>query len=275
MKRGFLSRRNALLSPKGISAGVAAVLIVFVIALVRMIAPNFFLTLFTPAFTVGDAATASVHGVLAGFEDTAALAKENERLTAQNTALMLENRTLQDKQQTFTALLAGPSSDTGVLAGVLARPPETAYDTLILGAGLENGVALGMEVFANGGTPVGVIGKVDATHALVSLFSSYGRISHGWVGQEHIPLTLKGAGGGSFSAVLPRSATVVVGDLVYLPGPGALPVGTVGRIDADPASPEQTLRIVPVTNLFSLTWVLVRDGGTAFKDMLAASSTPL
>ena len=275
MKRAFLSKRNALLSPAGVSAGAAALLFVLFFAVVHFFAPNFFLTIFTPAFRAGNAATASVHGVLSSFEDTAALAKENERLTAQNTALMLENRTLVDTQKTFSALLAGASRTTGVIAGVIARPPETAYDTLILAGGLEDGISNGMEVFAEGGVPAGVITNVDATHARATLFSSHGRTAYGWVGQDHVPLTLVGAGGGAFTAILPRSVSVEVGATVYLPGPGALPVGTVARIDADPASPEQALRIVPAVNLFSITWVTVRESGAAFRSSLVASSTPL
>lgn len=273
MKRGFLSKRNALLSSKGVSAGVAAVVFVLLVALVRFFAPNLFLTVFAPAFSTGNTLVANVHGVLSGFEEAAALAQENARLSEQNTALMIENRTLSDTTAKCAVLGGGDSS---IVAGVLARPPETAYDTLILGAGLTQGIVLGMEVFAEGGVPVGVITRVDATHALATLFSSPGKNTEGWVGTNHIPLTLKGAGGGSFMATLPRSVVLEPQALVYLPGPGALSVGTVVRIDADPASPEQVLRIAPITNLFSLTWVTVQDSGAAFQAALVTStSTPL
>ena len=36
---------------------------------------------------------------------------------------------------------------SGILAGVVARPPESPYDTLVLAAGKNAGVTLGMEVF--------------------------------------------------------------------------------------------------------------------------------
>ena len=75
------------------------------------------------------------------------------------------------------------------------------------------------------------------------------------------------------SASLARSASVVVGDTVFGPGPGMLPIGTVARIDDDPSSPSLTLHIMPKINLFSVSWVVVRDTGAAFLDALEATST--
>ena len=83
-------------------------------------------------------------------------------------------------------------------------------------------------------------------------------MTDGWVGQEKIPLTLIGGGGGTLGATAPRSAPIREGDSVFLPGPGALPIGSVVRIDSDPASPSVALRIQNAVNLFSVMWVELR-----------------
>ncbi len=62
-------------------------------------------------------------------------------------------------------------------------------------------------------------------------------------------------GAGSFSSTIPQTSSVAVGDTVYVPGPGALPIGTVIKIDTDASSPTEVLHVQPLVNLFSITWV--------------------
>ena len=104
----------------------------------------------------------------------------------------------------------------------------------------------------------------------VTLFSAPGVITNGWVGAGNVPLIIKGAGAGVLNASVPRSAGIFVGDIVFVPGPGMLPVGVVMRADSDPASPSVTLRIMPTINLFSVAWVTMRDTGVK---LFSATST--
>lgn len=263
MKKTFLARRNALFSSAGVSWGAYALAASVLLLLVRLLAPNFFLHLFTPAFRGADFVTAQSHALFSGFNDTARLALENERLLRENAALTNENQVLKQKEASLAALSGGDRPAPEILAGVVARPPESPYDTLVLAEGGSAGIAPGMEVFAEGGVPIGVISSVLPDFARATLFSSSGMHTSGWVGGANIPLTIIGAGAGSMSAVLPRSASVAVGDTVSVPGPGALPLGTVVRIDSDPSSPSITLHIQSALNLFSVTWVAVRDTGAA------------
>ena len=73
-------------------------------------------------------------------------------------------------------------------------------------------------------------------------------------------------------ASVARAANIAVGDVVSVPGPGELPVGSVVRVDSDPLSPAVTLRIMPAANLFSLAWVELRATGVV--PMTLATSTP-
>lgn len=277
MKRTFLAKRNALLSSSDVSWGASALGIVLLVLLVRLLAPNLFWRIFTPVFQSADAFAAKGHTLISGFADTAALALENERLADENAALASENSALAAKAAALSALMGAGAksrkSDSGVLASVIARPPESPYDTLVLAAGENDGVALGMGAFGAGGVPVGVVSAVTDDFSRVTLFSAPSMTTHGWVGRGNLPVVLKGSGAGTLSASLPRSAGVAAGDRVFVPGQGAIPIGTVARVDGDPSIPEVALRIVPALNPFSITWVLVRDTGVSLLDSIS-STTP-
>ena len=286
MKKTFLARRNGLLSLTEISWGVIVLAIAILILLVRIIAPNFFWSASAPLFRASDAIALKTHTLLSGFENSAALVAANERLTDENTALANENQELLQRMSDITALLGSESitghnsSRTKVVAGVITRPPESPYDTLMLAAGSNAGVALGMEAFGlpagsedGGAVPVGIVSQVLNDFSRVTLFSAPNVVTYGWVGAAGLPLTIYGAGGGVMNASVARSAGVAPGDTVFVPGPGRLPIGVVVRVDDDPSAPSVALRIQPSVNLFSISWVELRatNGVTSG---LATSTSP-
>ena len=201
-----------------------------------------------------------------GFADTAELARENETLRDANAAFTLENDALREKLDSIEGL-AGEGR--GIIAGIVARPPTSPYDVLVLSAGSDAGVALGQRAFslpagkAEGGVPFGTVSSVFTGFSRVTLFSAPGVSTDGWVGTDNLPLVIKGVGAGALSAFAPRSANITEGDVVSVLGPGKLPIGVVVRVDSDPASPSVTLRIMPAYNLFSVGWVILRDSGAA------------
>ncbi len=259
MKRTFLAKRNALVSSANLSWGALALAGAIFLLLLRLLAPNFFWQVFTPVFRVSDTLALEIRTFFNSFGDTAALALQNEKLMNENAALANENHALLQK----TASISGLIPDArGIIAGIVARPPSSPYDTLVLSAGSEAGVALGMGVFGEGGVPLGVVSSVLAGFSRVTLFSAPGMIVSGWVGRTNTPITVTGAGAGVLSASIARSAGIASGDTIFAPGPGMLPIGVVARVDSDPASPSVTLRITPALNVFSIAWVTVRDTGT-------------
>lgn len=275
MKKTSLARRNALLLSGSLSWGALAFAFAVAMLLLRLLAPNLFWQAFAPVFQVSDTLAAKSHSFLTSFSDAAVIAGKNEKLASENAALANQNAALLQKVANLSALLGDTSvakSAPSILAGVVARPPESPYDTLVLAAGEKEGVVLGMEAFGDGGVPIGVVSKVDSDFSRVTLFSSPGMLTDGSVGHGNLPLTLTGAGAGSLTASAARAADVAVGDTVFVPGPGMLPIGSVVRIDSDPLSPGVTLRIKPAVNPFTLAWVQLRATGvlpTTF-----ATSTP-
>lgn len=251
----------------------AIVLLVF-----RLLAPNLFLRAVAPLFSASDALAAWSHAMFSGFKNASSLAVENEQLAQQNTALTNENQALSQKVTDLRILMCGQgvsastvdakcphAAPQGILAGVVARPPESPYDTLVLAAGTDAGIALGMGVFGAGNVPLGIVSSVSTDFSRVTLFSAPGVTTDGWIVHAHttLPVTIAGTGAGALTATLARSADVAAGDAVFVPGPGMLPIGNVARVDRDPSSPSVTLSIAPATNLFSIAWVTIRDTGAA------------
>jgi cell shape-determining protein MreC len=271
MKRTFLAKRNALLSRANVSWGTLALALAVFFLLLRLLAPNFFWYVFTPAFRMSDALAVRSSAFFSSFKNAATLAQQNEALSNQNTVLSLQNEALQQKMESVSGLV---KDDGGITAGVVAHPPESPYDTLVIAAGSEEGVTSGMEAFGEGNVPVGVVSSVLPHFSRITLFSTPGVSLGGWVGRAHLPLLMRGAGGGALYASVSRSAGVAVGDIVSVPGPGSLPIGAIVRVDSDPSSPSVTLRISPALNLFSITWVVVRDTGAALRGAFS-STTPM
>jgi cell shape-determining protein MreC len=241
--------------------GLAVVILLFIL-LVRIAVPGIFIAVTSPVLGTGTSLTAGVGNVFSGFTAKEKLAEANSVLMEENLELKNENTVLSARTQDLTKLLGGTSA-TGLntqdelLSGVLARPPESPYDTLTISSGAADGVTLNATVFAQGGIPIGSIKHVYTHSAQVSLYSTAGRSTDGWVGEGRTPLTITGAGSGAFTSSIPKTSAVSVGDSVYVPGPGAVPIGTIIRIDSDASSPTVTLQIQPLVNLFTITWVEV------------------
>jgi cell shape-determining protein MreC len=233
-----------------------AILVIAVVVGVHTFLPNVFVALVTPLWEKGTNLSASVSAASANLDSKSTLAAENAVLDQRVQTLTNENQVLTARSEDLTKELGGSSdASTELLAGVLARPPESPYDTLTVAAGSKDGSAAGAFVYSSGGIPIGTVQTVTSDTSTILLFSTSGRSTSGWIGENRIPVTLTGAGAGAFSATIPETSSVAVGDTVYVPGPGALPIGTIVKIDTDPSSPTAVLHIQPLVNLFSITWV--------------------
>lgn len=227
---------------------VAAVLIVILI--LGLIFPAALVSIARPLWAAGSGMTAAVGGIMP--VDANALSKERDRLEAELAARTNELYALQAQSSDIARL---GDVEARITAGVLARPPMSPYDTLIVAP--ESAVREGAQAFGVGGVPLGTVVRADEGSAQISLYSASGRTTLGWAGEGRVPVELLGAGSGAFRAEVAKDAGIIVGDMVYVPGPGALPIGTVARVDTNPQSPSATLFIRPLASPFSLTWVAI------------------
>jgi cell shape-determining protein MreC len=253
-----IGRGVRLLNPASVRGGVIVLLVILVLVVVRVAFPNVFVALFTPLWKTGDVAAASVGGVETFFSDKHTLAYERDNVAKENAVLVAENDALKARVSDLTKLLGSRTEgDDGVLAGVLARPPVSPYDVLVVDSGEREGVHTGALVYGAGGVPLGTVAATTERAARVLLYSSPGKETAAWAGDTRIPLTIVGEGSGAFYSKISRDAGVVAGMSIYVAGPGALPVGEVVAVEANPAATEVRVRIRPITNPFSITWVTI------------------
>lgn len=269
MKRTYLARRNALLEGGRPSAGVVALAIAVVLMLMRVIAPNQFFAVLAPVFGFSTAFSERTHSALSGFVGSATLVEEADQLRAENANLQIQLEALRRQVAQVGAI---DNASESIVAGVLARPPASPYDTLIVNAGSDAGVTEKMTAFGADAAPIGVVSEVAPRYSRITLLSSPDMVTQAWLGSAHTPVQLVGEGGSAFSVNIPRTVSTRIGDLILLPGPGAIPVGQVVRIDDDPALPVMVLRVQPVQNVFSITWVGIRDVGATLRSALATST---
>lgn len=251
-------RRNGLIPGGGAIAAIVLVILILVLVALRAFLPDAFTALAMPLWSFGQAAANAEGNFASLFGNAGDLARQRDVLLSENQAINEENRALRGQVADLTKLELGTTTPTGrILAGVLARPPVSPYDTLVVAAGKADGVRAGAFAYGPGNVPLGTVARVADHSATVELFSLGGLQTTAWAGEKRIPLTLVGKGGGAFTATVPSATAIQPNDIVYVPGPGALPVGTVVKVESNPSSPTDTLDIAPYTNLFSLTWLLI------------------
>ena len=260
MRKRFSRRHNSFVGqyPWLGPAALALIVLVIIIAVLRFLLPGTLVAMSTPLWYTGDVLTAGVGNAGSFFTDKAKLMQERDALLAENAALKSANATAEARAADFGRLLGERTEPVaGIIAGVLARPPVSPYDVLVIDQGSEQGVLADAAVQGPGGMPLGRVESVTASSARVLLYSTPGQETESWVGESRIPVTLMGEGSGAMSAVVARDAGISVGDLVYASGPGARAVGSVIAVGNDPSSPRSRADIRPLQNPFSLTWVTV------------------
>lgn len=236
---------------------VLAVL-VLIFAVLRFFLPGVLVSVASPFWGAGSSLSSGAGDIASFFTDKATLTNERDRLLADNAAYYAKNAALDARVKDLERLLGDRTERVGgILAGVLSRPPVSPYDVLIVDAGSDAGVSVGSRVDGPGGMPLGDVESVTKSSARILLYSTPGKETESWIGEARIPVTLIGEGSGAMSAVVAREAGIVVGDLVYASGPGALPVGSVTEVENDPSSPRSRVDIRPLLNPFSVTWVTI------------------
>lgn len=151
----------------------------------------------------------------------------------------------------------GEEGSPRVLATVLARPPFSPYDTLVIDIGEAHGVSAGDVVFAGGANAIGTVREVSARSSRVILYSAPGE-EHQVLLRGTVPLPVAGQGGGSLIGELPTGSAVAPGDSVVFPDIAARFIATVVYVEEStgesfinvylrlPVNPEE-LRFVEVS----------------------------
>ncbi len=185
------------------------------------------------------------------------LYRENEELkkTIAELSLKLGNQgVITAENSRLKEALGGNEGRKVVLAGVLAKPNRSLYDTLIVDTGSENGVKEG-DLAKVSQSIIGKVVRVSVKSAKIKLFSSPGEETEVYIGEKNIPALAFGLGGGNFEIKLPKDAEIKGGDIVSSPTNGIEILGTVGSVEKKESDSFQKILAKSPINISELGWV--------------------
>jgi cell shape-determining protein MreC len=170
-------------------------------------------------------------------------------------AYMIE--VLREENESLKAALGRDAKGREVLAVVLSRPPVSAYDTLVLDVGADDGIALGQRVYVDGSVLIGDIVEATSGSSKASLFSTPGRETPVLIGAKKTSTQAVGRGGGNFFARLPADVVVAVGDVIVAPQLRTNVFGVVEHIEVGATDSIQTIYFRAPFNMHELRYVEV------------------
>ena len=168
-------------SKKGTVAFAIVVVFLGFVLLLRWIFPHMWGSLFgffvTPVQRSENGIAASSPFLFGYFQSKTALVTENLQLKSDAEAGRLSSLAFDAvyrENMELKEMLGRKNSSHVVLAAILARPPETLYDTVLLDVGSNDGVAIGQKIFVGSTTIIGKITEVRAQQSVALLSSAPG-----------------------------------------------------------------------------------------------------
>lgn len=160
--------------------------------------------------------------------------------------------------ETVTRELADLRTEVGaraleahMTARILATPPRSHYDTILIFAGEEDGVAPNDIVMVEG-VALGVVTELRPFSSIVELYSMPGTERDAKIGDATV--VAYGVGGGALEARVPDELMVVAGDPVSDPYTGYV-IGIVQSVEKREIDTDQYVRIALPTSFSDLVYV--------------------
>jgi cell shape-determining protein MreC len=206
-----------------------------------------FVTLASPLWKAESIVATKFEGLQVFFRTKRSLLDENARLK-----LALENLEL---ARQAAPVIPERTIPNGMYVAVLAGPPHSLYDTLIVDAG-DSEVSEGRVVVLEQGVMLGQVVEVYPTSSLIKLFSSPGERTNAVLERGNIPVIAEGRGAGNFHVALPRDLVVEVGDRILTTDTSARLLAVVGGVSLSPTDSFKSVLAYSPANIFNL-WTLV------------------
>ncbi len=187
-------------------------------------------------------------------EENVLLREENSRLRVE----VLDRNLLKEKITTLEKILGREYIEERVVANVLAGPPRSSYDTLIIDVGDDHLIASGDRVVYAGSGVVGEVLEVYPHSSKIKLLSFPGQKISVLLGTSTMPITAQGRGMGNFEAHVPRESLVDEGDEVV--SSDGLIVGIIGAVVRDDTLPYVRVLFLTPFNITEMKTVEVLKG---------------
>jgi cell shape-determining protein MreC len=196
------------------------------------------------------------------FNSKKELFKENNFLIEENLSLksrMIDYEIIEKENLELKGILNRINKNKEfVLGNILTKPNRSIYDTAILDIGKSDGVEIGYMVYAYGDIPIGEITETHDNTSLLTLFSSPGIKTEGFINDVNASVELIGRGGGNFETVIPLKLTIENGTMIYLPGFSSGVIAKVIDIISSPSDPFKKIILDSPVNIENLKWVQVK-----------------
>tara|TARA_B100000745_G_scaffold44161_1_gene26704 strand:+ start:1544 stop:2395 length:852 start_codon:yes stop_codon:yes gene_type:complete len=165
-------------------------------------------------------------------------------------------KTLAQENEELRSLL-GYEGEERILAGVIGRPGNIPYDSLMIDQGVSDGVREGAPVYIGDGTVIGIVKNAAPQTALVELITTPGFEATVFIMGPDIYTNAVGVGGGQLRVGVPQGIELAVGDMVVLPSITSGIYGEVSVVQSEPTRPEQYGFVSPHTPLSGIRFVSV------------------
>jgi rod shape-determining protein MreC len=222
-----------------------------------------------PFQTSASFVTSGLKRLVEPFSSIVALQRENDQLIQRNNDLLVTSATLRqqlveqeiiEEQITF---LTSAGYDFAT-ARVIGRTNDPSFQSININIGSTKGLRTGQAVVINNGVLVGIVKKVEPTHAEVLLINdSRSTINARIQNDSATPGTVNGQFTSSLKMdLIPQDKPVALNDYVVTSKantntPDGLLIGQVVEVKHSPGELFQTALLSPVANLESLTLVSV------------------
>jgi rod shape-determining protein MreC len=164
---------------------------------------------------------------------------------------------IKKENEDLKGVLGRKINSSVILATVLVKPSFSAYDTLIIDIGENDGVSVGDKILAEGNVFIGYISEVYAGMSKIVLYSSPNEKTKVLVGNNNIEKEALGIGGGNFRLETPREIDIKEGDVVTIPSLSLNIFGIVEKVEYKDADSFQSVFFKNPVNISELKWVQV------------------
>ncbi len=246
---------------RGVLIAGGIFLVILVVPFTRNLVSNIGGAIGTTLLRVVNGSSGWLSNRFALLETKQSFMRENELLQAQILELearVAERNIFARENEELKRVLGRTEGNTFILSAVLAKPPKSVYDTLLIDGGASIGLVKGQGVYAHGRIPIGVIEDVRSDSALVRLFSSPGEKTDVRLLPLGVDVTLVGRGGGAFSATVPHDIELTSDVTAVSIGLFQNIIAEFEKVTSDSRDVAQTALFASPMNMSELTFVQIR-----------------
>jgi cell shape-determining protein MreC len=216
-------------------------------------------SIFRPILILGNNIGSGFSNMGSFFSSKKSLYFENENLKSQilqSQADRANYLSVVDENLKLKEILGRKADSQNLLvSAILSKSNRSIYNTLIIDAGVNQGVIINQKVFALGNIPIGKIAETYTNSSKVLLYSNPGEKTEVAITGKNTFIEVIGRGGGNFEILLPKDFNIENGTEAVLPGITPRVLGTVVKTISDPRDAYVKALLVSPVNIEDLKFV--------------------